>query len=83
MRAVRASTKKKRRISPARAHDIPPLRVSPRNRSTTPPPHVTDVSDMPPFSEEDALKISVVKASIRDFVRIPMRKEDTSPGPPR
>ena len=76
MRSVRASTKKKRRVTPIRARDTTPQRISPRNRSTTPPP--TNSTNMPPFTSDELLKISIVKNTLREYHQIPQGKEDAS-----
>ena len=80
MRSVRASTNKKRRkqrVSPIRNHVVTPQRISPRIRITPPTPPVMNANGMP-LSDEDTLKISDVKSSLRDFIRIPEGKEDAS-----
>lgn len=77
MRAARASTKKKRRVSPLRTRDITSLYISPRNHSTTPPP-ATRADDLPVFSSEDTIKISVVNNSLREYIQIPKGKDNAS-----
>ena len=84
MRSKRRSTIKKRkrnrRISPLPSRDLTPHRISPRNRNVT-PPSVSNSSctdDLPPFSTEDLLQISIVKHSLRDYYAIPNGKEDAS-----
>ena len=77
MRSVRASTKKKRRINPVRARDITPQRISPRYRNATPPP-TANIKDLPPFTEDDLLHITNVKASPREYISLPLEKEDAS-----
>ena len=82
MRATRYSEKKKCRvrIPPLPNRDLISQRISPRSQRTIPSSSsiLTCVDDLPVFSSDDILEISIVKKSLRKYDSVPEGKEDAS-----
>ena len=75
MRTTRSYAKRKRRGRTCN-RDLTPQRSSARISTITPQSHLR--KDSTPLSSDDLLKITVMKESIREYYRIPERREDAS-----